>query len=415
MSAPSGADIAVIGSGIVGLSCAWHLSRRGAQVVLLDPLGAGAAASFGNAGSISVGNVMPQATPGIAWKGLRMLADRDAPLKLDWLRLPHYARWLLQFVAAGRPARMQATMDALHAINHASRASWLELAEGIDARALVHERGYLHVYGTGSGFAAAATERAAMRARKVRFEVLDRQQLLQLEPGLGERFRNGVFHPDALALSDPGALCARLHAALRAHGVRSIAARVHAIVPLAGGCRLDTDQGAVHAGQVVVAAGAWSAALLRPLGVRLPLVPARGYHLMYAAQPALLQRPVLWAERYMVVSPMDKGVRMTSIKELTAPDSIPRFAAIRRRDRDARVLFPRLHGPPSSEWSGLRPCTPDSLPVIDRVAQRVFVACGHGHLGMTQGPVSGRLLDQLLAGEPPLIALQPYSAMRFRT
>ena len=239
------------------------------------------------------------------------------------------------------------------------------------------------------------------------------QRSMRSAAGLGAGFVHGTFQRAALAMTDPGGFCERLHAALLARGAQALAATVHSLHPLPDGVRLQTSAGAVHAGRVVVAAGAWTAPLLRPLGVELPLVAARGYHLMYARQPGVLQRPTLWAERYMVLSPMVAGIRMTSIKELTTTDSAPRFALIRRRDADARRLFPALAGQPQDEWAGLRPCTPDSLPVIDSVGERVHVACGHGHLGMTQGPVTGRLLAQALAGEPTDIPLQPYRIARF--
>lgn len=407
-----GADVAVIGAGIVGLSCCFHLMQRGATCLLLDPHGPGTATSFGNAGSVSVGNVMPQAVPGIAFKGLRMLLDRNAPLKLDWRHLPGYWPWLLRFVRSGARAGLPAIMDALHALNHASRAHWLELAGAIDATALLRDSGYLHVYSGASGFRAAAAERRAMHERKVRFEVLDRRHIEELEPSIGLRFRHGTFQPDALALTDPGGFCQRLHEVLVGRGLLSLRASVQAVHRLADGVRLDSSEGPVFAGKVVVAAGIWSDPLLRPLGARLPLVPARGYHLMYPKGPGVVRRPTLWAERYMVVAPMAGGVRMTSIKELTVPEAPPRWGLIRRRDADARTLFPAL-GRPVSEWAGLRPCTPDSLPVIDHVAERVVVATGHGHLGITQGPVTGALVAQLLTGQPTTLPLHPYRATRF--
>lgn len=403
----------MIGAGIVGLSCAWQLARRGIRCVLLDPALPGVQASWGNAGSISVGNVMPQATPGIAWKGLRMLFDRQSPLKLDLRHAPAYWRWLAAFVAAGGSRRVGAIMDALHAINHASRAHWLELADDAGAAHLVQPSGYLHVYSEPATFAAAASERTAMRERTVRFEELDRAGLQDLEPGLGPRFLHGTFQHDALALADPGGFCAHLLARLQARGVRTMEATARALLPDAGGCRIDTDQGMLRVERVVVAAGAWSAPLLRPLGVRLPIVAARGYHLMYPPQPGLVRRPTLWAERYMVVSPMAGGIRMTSIKELTATGSAPRFGFIHRRDADARTLFPALAAAARSQWAGLRPCTPDSLPVIDTIDERIHVACGHGHLGITQGPTTGVLVAQSIAGEPTSIPLAPYSAARF--
>jgi len=408
------ADVAVIGCGIVGLSTAFHLRRRGLSCLLIDPKGPAGETSFGNAGSISIGNVLPQSTPGIAWKALRMLADPLAPLKLDWGAAGGYARWLLRFLGEGRQARVMPIVDALHAINAAARDAWLELGEAIGAQDLIAHTGYLHVYSEAATFARGQWERDLMRERGVAFDVLDDRQLRALEPGIGAGFRHAVFQRDSLAMRDPGQFCHRLFNALSAQGTDVLIAGVERIEKRDGGYRLQTRAGQAHAGRVVVAAGAWSNTLLAPFGVQLPVIPARGYHLMYAPQGDIVRRPTLWAERYMVVSPMHGGIRMTSIKELTALGRDPRYALIHRLDPQARTLFPALSGEPVAEWAGNRPCTPDSLPILDRVGDEdIFVATGHGHLGLTQGPISGRLIDQMMAGEATDIAMAPYRLGRF--
>ena len=411
---PRTTDVAVIGSGIVGLSAAHHLLDRGLSCTLIDAKGPAGETSFGNAGSISVGNVMPQSTPGIVMKALRMLANPLAPLKLDWGVSPSYARWLLQFLDQGRMEHVLPIIDALSAINTASRAAWLELGERIRAQDLIAHTGYLHVYSEEASFAKGEWERGLMRDRGVAFDVLDAGQLRELEPGIGTGFQRAVFQRESLAMRDPGDFCRRLFNHLSARGATPLIASVSAIIRQDGGYRLDTDRGAVHAGRVVVAAGAWSNALLRPFGMKIPVIPARGYHLMYPQTDVIVRRPTLWAERYMVVSPMQAGIRMTSIKELTALGRDPHYHLIRRLDPEARKLFPGITTEPVSEWAGNRPCTPDSLPIIDRVpGEDIFVATGHGHLGLTQGPVTGRLLDQMMAGEATDIPLAPYGLARF--
>ena len=408
------AEVAVVGCGIVGLSCAHELMRRGYDCVLVDAKGPGAETSYGNAGSISVGNLMPQSTPGIALKALRMLADPLGPLKLDWAALPDYWRWLLQFMLHGQRGKILPIIDALHAINTAARECWIALADDIGASELLGHDGYLHVYSRDASFEAGAWERELMRERSVRFDVLDRQQLQALEPAIGPGFRQAVFQRDSLAMRDPGGFCQRLFNALVARGAQSLTAKVAAIAAGDGGYRLSTDGGDVRADKVVIAAGAWSNRLLAPFGVRVPVVPARGYHLMYPPQPVAVRRPTLWAERYMVLSPMQHGIRMTSVKELTSLDSAPRFELIRRLDPEARKLIPTLAGAPVSEWAGLRPCTPDSLPIIDRIGtEDVYLATGHGHLGLTQAPITGRLIGECVAGATPRIPLAPYRIGRF--
>ena len=408
-------DVAVIGSGIVGLCCAHALQQQGERVLLIDASGPGAAASFGNAGSISIGNLMPQATPGIVGKALRMLFDPLAPLKLDWSRLPSYSTWLLRFLLASRRKTLLPIIDALHTINHASRASWLQLAEAIGANDLLAHSGYLHVYSEPESFAEAAWERTLMQQRGVAFSVLDRRGLHELEPQIGADFSQAVFQHDALAMRDPAGFCQRLAADLQQRGVAYQRATVSALTRVGDSYRLDTDHGRIHAARVVIAAGAWSNRLLRAFDLRVPLIPARGYHLMFAPPSApVVHRPTLWAERYMVISPMQHGIRMTSIKELTAPDGDPHYPLIRRLLPEARKLFPLLPADFQAEWSGFRPCTPDSLPIIDQVPnEQIFLAFGHGHLGLTQAPITGQLIAQRMRGVKPAIDLAPYRWSRF--
>lgn len=411
---PRVADAAVIGCGIVGLSTAFQLQRRGLTCLLIDPRGPAGDASHGNAGVISVGNLMPQSAPGMMWPALRGLRDPLAPFKLDAGAWPYYAGWLLRFLRAGHPSRLAGIIDATHALNRAARAAWLDLAGAIGALDLISPTGYLHAYSEDAGFERAAGARAHMQRHGVAFDVLDRAQLRDLEPGLAAFARHGVLQRDALFVQEPGEFCRRLFNWLCARGADTLIASARAIEREGEGYRVRTSGGDVHADQIVLAAGAWSGELLRPFGLRLPVAAARGYHAMYPRQEGVVCRPTLWAERYMVVSPMRSGVRVTAFKEMTAPGRASRPALIQGLAPQARLLFPSLAGEPVSDWAGLRPCTPDSLPILDRVDdERIFIATGHGHLGLTQGPISGELIAQSMMGEASPVPLAPYRLARF--
>lgn len=411
---PRVVDVAVIGCGIVGLSTAFQLQRRGLSCLLIDPRGPAGDASFGNAGAVAVGNLMPASTPGMAWPALRGLRNPLAPFKLDAGAWPHYAGWLWRFLRAGRQERLAAIVDATQALNRAARAAWLDMAGAIGALELISATGYLHVYSEAVTFARAAGAREHMRRNGVAFDVLDAAQLRDLEPGLAAIARHGVLQRDSLFVKDPGEFCRRLFNWLCARGADTLIASARTIEREGEGYRVRTSGGDAHADQVVVAAGAWSGELLRPFGWRLPVAAGRGYHAMYPRQEGVVRRPTLWAERYMVVSPMRSGVRVTGFKEMTAPGRPVRPALIQGLAPQARLLFPPLSGEPVSDWAGLRPCTPDSLPILDRVDdERLFIATGHGHLGLTQGPVSGELMARLMVGEAASIPLAPYRLARF--
>lgn len=403
-------DLAIIGSGIVGLSCAFHLQRQGARCLLIDPKGAGQGASFGNAGAISFGNIFPQATPGVACQGLRMLLDADAPLKLDWRVWPEWLAWLRSFVRAGDARQVERAILALHAINLQSRAAWLELAEAIGALDLLAENGYLHVYSEAANFSADAWKRRWFERLGIRHRVLDARQLSTLEPALGAGFSHGVLQEDSLGLRDPGGFCQRLADALKRQGAETLPARVHDLKRAGRAYVLSTDHGEIQAERVLVAAGVHSKPLLAPLGVKLPIIAGRGYHRMFPPQAGLLRRPTLWIERHIVLSPMRTGMRLAGLKELTRADRPPRHSYLERRITDARRLCPGLIGEPTDPWFGDRPVTPDSLPIIDALDEgRLLIATGHGHLGMTQGPITGRWIAGLAAGSGTCLPLAPFA------
>lgn len=419
IATPRTTDVAVIGSGIIGLSCAFHLREQGRDVLMIDPNGFGNQTSHGNAGSISIGDVLPQSTPGVLMTGMKMLLDPDAPLKLDFGALPKWLGWVMRFVYSGGASRVTPYINAMHAINDASRNAWFELGTAIDARELIAETGWLHVYSEAESFEKGEWERQMMRERGVSHQVLDAKQLRDLEPGIGKGFEHAVFQDKSLAMRDPGQFCQRLGDALMARGAHALRANVAQVLPektasTQGQYRIVTDRGTVRANSVVLAAGVWTNRLLRDFKVKIPVIPARGYHLMYPNQADLVHRPTLWAERYMVLSPMLPGIRMTSIKELTAIGRDPDYRYIQRRDADARRLFPGLAGEPVAEWSGYRPCTPDSLPIIDRLGEHsVYIATGHGHFGLTQAPTTGKLIAQMMAGNETMIPMEPYRMTRF--
>jgi D-amino-acid dehydrogenase len=167
---------------------------------------------------------------------------------------------------------------------------------------------------------------------------------------------------------------------------------------------------------VVVALGPWSADVLRPLGYRLPLAVKRGYHMHYAAEGnATLTRPVLDEERGYVISPMERGIRLTTGSEFAPRDAPKTPVQLDIAERDARALFPLADRNEAEPWMGARPCLPDMLPVIGPAPRHkgLWLAFGHQHSGFTLGPPTGRLIAEMIAGERPFVDPRPFAADRF--
>ncbi len=407
-------DVAIIGCGIVGLSIAHRLQARGLGCLLIDPRGPAGGASFGNSGAVAVGNLMPLSGAFTLAGLLRSLRDPFSTKKLDWAALPSHLRWLWQFARHADAEGVGASLDATHRINRHARAAWRDLAEEANLTALIAETGYLQAYSDERQFEQAAPAREQLRHRGVELDLLDAHQLHALEPELSNDLKHGVLQRDALFLREPDEFCRRLFNRLCARGADTLMSDAVAIEREGVGYRIRTLRGDVHVDQVVVAAGAWTNELLRDWDVRLPLVALHGCHLAYPVR-GNVARPVHWVEGRMLLSPMASGIRVSAMTGI-GPSIGGRTTSPQFLDGLARRLLPALSAAPSSEWSSASPCTPDSLPMLGWVRdERIYVATGHGQLGLTQAPITGEWVARVMTGERVAVDLRPYRLDRFQT
>lgn len=398
--------IAVVGAGIVGATAAYVLCKRGAHVTLIDRADPGRGCSYGNAGALSPGSVAPLAMPGILARAPRMLLDPEGPLHVPLAYLPRALPWLIRFVAASHPDRVEAIATRLAAFHANAIDHHLALAREVGASDLVSRRGHLHVY---PDAAALATDAAAWTLRErhgLRIERLDRSGIVSLEPRIGPRYTLGMYLPDQAMVMHPFRYVQQIVRSFVVRGGRLARDEVRAIEPdLARGWSVHTSEGRQNADHVIVAAGMQSAALLEPLGVRLPLESQRGYHVTFVGIDAPLSRVVVLGDRKAFLTPMPDGFRIAGTVEfggLVRPANPKRSALL---SRFARETFADLPTVTEKHWMGHRPCTPDSLPLVGPVASRtgLWLATGHGHLGLT-GAVNTALAlaDAILVGSPAL-------------
>ncbi len=406
----------MIGAGIVGVSTALFLQRDGHAVTLIDRQGPAAGASYGNAGGVVSADCAPRGMPGVLRRLPRMLMDPTGPLVLRWRYLPRIAPWLLRLVLASRPARVAAIADALAALNGGVEAAWRSLASQAGIGDLLRPAGWLEVYETDAAFAATGPERRLMAERGMPFEVLNADELRQLEPALAPVFKHALHMHHCLFVANPGRAVARLAAEFRDRGGRLVIAEVTGFELAERPYRVLAEAGPVtDADVVVLAAGAWSRGLARQLGAAVPLDTERGYHLMLPPMERGLGRPTYHGERSFVLSPMEEGTRLTCQVEFAGLDAPPDYRRARRLLAAAARMLPGLETEEKSAWLGFRPSLPDSLPVIGPVAglADVYLGFGHGHLGLTQGPATGRILADLVAGRDPGIDPAAYRAGRW--
>ncbi len=414
-----GAEIAVIGAGVVGLCTALRLAQEGYEVALIAPAGDGTGTSFGNAGVVADYAVLPIGNPGVLRDLPRLLFSRDSPLALRWGAAPALAPWLTRFLRQAMPGAARRNAQALAGLLAGAGAEWARLAGEIGAQDLLRRRGVLYAFETAREFRAAKGDIDWRRSLGVPIEILRPEEIGQLEPGLPGHAAGGgaAFFPETLSLIDPGEVMHRLAAAVAAAGVRRIEGRVARLqrLPPGRGVALEGAGLALRARRVVIAAGAWSRALARDAGDRVPLETERGYHLEFDMAAPPLSRPFTPVPRGLYFCPMAGRLRVAGTIELgglDAPESPARLAYLLR---GARAILPDLPEP-DRQWLGFRPSLPDSLPVIgpSRAGDDVLAAFGHGHLGLTLAPVTARIIAALIRGDAPDRDPAPFLPGRFR-
>ena len=406
----------VVGAGNVGICSAIELRRRGFDVALVDRLEPASGCSFGNAGILAAQGVVPTALPGLLQRVPRMLLDRESPLAIRWASLPQTLPWLLRFARAARLEQVQRTADAMKALYGDTVERHLALAREAGVPELVRTTPGLYVHRDAGRLD--PIESLVWRLRRERgaaIEVLEGAALRKAEPTLSPAYTRGLRMSPMGFTTNPFRLAQAYARLLVQLGGTLLQADVHALESHGGGVRVRTSIETLEADAVVIAAGAWSSALLRPLGLNLPLIAERGYHLTFANPGVALNHVVSELEWQVAVTSMEPGLRIAGTEEIGLADDPPAWHRAALLQRHARRMFPAARLENGSRWMGPRPGTPDSLPAIGSVPSHpsVFVAAGHGHLGLTGAPHTGALVAALVAGERSDVAIEPYAPDRF--
>jgi D-amino-acid dehydrogenase len=409
-------DAIVLGAGIVGTSIALQLAKRGGSVALIDRRGAGEETSYGNSGVIEGSTIMPPAFPPGLAAVLKVGLKQASEANFHWSDLPKVAPWLLAFRANSRPERIEANARANRALFARAIAEHETLMAESGATRYLRRNGWMKLYRSEAAFDALRQDLDLAREFGVPFEALDAAGARKLEPSLNPVFKRAVFWPAVTSLSNPLAVTQAYAARFAALGGVLLKGDARSLHHAGTGWRVDTDEGPIDSPEVVVALGPWAPDLLEPLGVKLPMQFKRGYHRHYkTADSAPLSRPVVDVGYGYLITPMEQGIRLTTGAEFAARDAAPTPVQIDRLMPHLRELY--AIGPRADDktWLGARPCFPDSRPVIGRAPGQngMWLAIGHAHWGLTLGPVTGRLVAEMMAGETPFCDPAPYAAERF--
>lgn len=408
-------QVTVIGAGVVGVCSAAWLQREGFKVTLIDAGPVGEGASFGNAGNLSPGAVVPYMIPGF-WKELPGWLAQNGPLAVRPAYFLTALPWLLTAVKTSRAETAMQTSRAMHELHRGTLEAYAELTRGTGAAALIERCGQLYV-STRENAAQGSTVTQSMRkAAGVKYTLLDHMEIRELEPALAPIFKSGMLLPDNGRCKNPHELVRLIAAEAGRHGAtiqRGTVTGFQTNGRHVTGIVVDGVAQAVEC--VVIAAGAASGQLSAWLGTPLPVEAERGYHVTIEEPGVMPRIPVSHVDAKFVCSPMNMGLRVAGTAEFAGYDAAPDWRRAEMLVTQARTMFPGLNLAKVSRWMGRRPSLPDGLPVLGIAPNytNAFFAFGNSHFGMSAGPVMGKVAAELVAGRPPHIAIAPFAPARF--
>jgi D-amino-acid dehydrogenase len=407
------ADVLVLGAGMVGVSAALHLQKLGRDVILVDRNErAGEETSYGNAGIIECASVFPLMFPRDPRLICQYAFNRSPNSYYRFSELPEFLPWLLRYYLASSPKRVMQSAMAEWPLIQRSLVEHEALITEAGVPELLRRTGWLKLFRSQASFAAAMGDAERVKQYGVPSEILDSRSIAAREPNLTGDFAGAVYWPTPGFIADPGALAKAYAALFVRKGGRFVVADARTLTQEAGGWRVD----GAAAREVVVALGPWSDLVFRPLGYSIPLGVKRGYHLhLEASGNAVLNHPVLDSDLGYLLAPMNRGIRLTTGVEFARRDAPPRPIQVERALPWARALFPLGEAVDAKPWMGARPCLPDMLPVIGQAPRHpgLWFDFGHQHHGLTLGPVTGRLLAEMMTGMTPFTDPRPYAVQRF--
>jgi D-amino-acid dehydrogenase len=407
-------DVIVLGAGIVGVSAAIAARQQGLSVILVDRREPGSETSYGNAGILSSGSILPLNKPSLFGALPGYLTNRHAALRWDPAWVLQNIDWVARFLANAATSRIKPRATALHGLIGASLKLHREWIVKAGAAQRLRETGWLKAWRS-DAVDTAKQEQAFLAEFGIASQLLDRQAISALEPNILPVYKIGLLHTQTASVDSPGAVVKAYARMFEGSGGAIRQSDVKAIVPDGEGWRVVLADGGISARHVVVALGPWSGDLLRPLGYRVPMAFERGYHREFKPNPArTLQRPIHDAEGSFLMTPMEQGIRVTSGVELTARDAPSSFAQLDQVVPVARGVV-EFGEPVGEPWRGARPTLPDSLPMIGPAPRHsgLWLAFGNQHIGFTTGPATGAAIAAMIGGAAPPFDVGAFSPSRY--
>jgi D-amino-acid dehydrogenase len=416
---PQTFHVIVLGAGIVGVSTALHLQERGRRVLLVDRDEPGSQTSHGNAGLIERSSVIPYAFPRSISALAALAANRTIAVRYRPLALLKMAPWLARYWWNSAPERLDRLGRSILPLIERSIAEHRHFTAAAGTEPLMRPGGWLELYRNQASFGEAKEAAAALQSYGLTYDVLDEAALRERDPGVLPGAVAGAVHwRDPETVSDPGGVTRAYAALFVARGGVIQKGDAAGLRQDSTGWQLPCGTGSWRAPEVVAALGPWSNDFYEPLGYRFPLGVKRGYHMHYEpTDETSLPYPVCDVEAGFVLTRMRRGIRLTTGIELAGRDEPSSSWQLDHAEAVARRIMQLGRRLDAEPWRGARPCLPDMLPIIGPAPRHkgLWFAFGHAHHGFTLGPVTGRLLAEMMTGAQTFCDVRPFAAERFGT
>jgi D-amino-acid dehydrogenase len=413
----SQSDVVIIGGGVIGVCSAYYLVQKGIQVTLIEKGEIASGCSYGNGGLIVPSHSVPLASPGSLGNSLRWLLDAESPFYIKPRLDLDLFRWLFRFVVASRHEQMLHAIPFMRDLLFASRALYEELAKSAGFDFGFEGTGSLLVYLSKEGLQQEMKEVHLLEKFGVPLEVMDQTQVHDCEPALLPQVIGGIYFPRDGHIN-PHRFVTGLAEKAESLGAQ-VWVRTEALEFESSNGRITkihTTRGDLSPKQVILATGSWSPEVARHLKLRIPIQAAKGYSVTLENTPVSPRMPVSLGEALVVVNPLGDSLRIAGTLELAGMDFSINTRRVEAMRNASSGYLPGLDRAKVIEiWRGLRPCTPDGLPIISRSREfdNLIVAAGHAMLGMSLGPVTGKLVSQLVSGEKTEVEIFPLRMERF--
>jgi len=409
-------DVLIIGGGAIGLATALALLDAGRGVRILEAGAVGGGASHGNCGTITPSHAPPLAAPGVVAQALRWMFTPDAPLYLKPRVDPALWHWLLRFAARCNPRDWRQSTQARAALLNDARARLADWVSRYGLQCEFEEEGLDYVFRDPRKFQQYVDESVVLKTFGIATQVFGGTDYEREEPAMLPGVAGAIRFPGDARLR-PDRYVAELARVVRERGgVIEEQCRVDRLEPTPDGVRLATSQGERKGGDAVIALGAWTPVFARRLGIRAPIQPGKGYSITYSRPARVPRHPMVLKDRSVCVTVWGSGFRLGSTMEFSGHDDTLNATRLAALERGAREFLREPVGAEVHErWCGWRPMTWDDLPLLGRAPgqRKVWIAAGHGMLGISMSTATGQLMADLMMGRPPAFDPSPYRPERF--